>query len=190
MFTAGRFRITMDKTARRYGMASLGKRIGEFRRRKDVTQERLAELMNVTAQAVSKWENDICCPDISLLPKLADYFGVSLDLLLRGEAAGTVRMQESKDICDKVLRITVAPPGGGNEVKLNLPLPLVKSGGGVGAGVIRIVKDGEGKDGKSFAQAIEGIDFNEVVRLAQSGTVGNFMEIKTKEGDAVSMTIE
>ena len=59
----------------------LGKNIARFRKNKHLTQEALAQLVGVSNQAVSKWEQDICCPDIALLPKLADLFDVSLDEL-------------------------------------------------------------------------------------------------------------
>ena len=61
---------------------TLGKRIMENRKRLKLTQEQLAEMLGVTAQAVSKWENDQSCPDIAMLPKLADIFGISTDVLL------------------------------------------------------------------------------------------------------------
>jgi len=54
----------------------------ENRKRLGLTQDALAEQLGVTAQAVSKWENDQSCPDIATLPKLADLFGVSVDTLL------------------------------------------------------------------------------------------------------------
>ena len=61
---------------------TLGKRIAAHRKRLGLTQDKLAELLGVTAQAVSKWENDQSCPDITTLPKLAEIFGVSTDALL------------------------------------------------------------------------------------------------------------
>lgn len=61
---------------------TLGKRIAALRKEKGMTQEQLAEKVGVSAQAVSKWENDVSCPDITLLPLLADLFGVSVDELL------------------------------------------------------------------------------------------------------------
>ena len=61
---------------------TLGKRIAQLRKAKGYTQEQLAEKVGVSAQAVSKWENDISCPDITLLPLLADLFGVTVDELL------------------------------------------------------------------------------------------------------------
>lgn len=61
---------------------SMGKRIMQLRKEKGYTQEQLAEMMGVSAQAVSKWENDVSCPDISILPLLAEKLGVSTDELL------------------------------------------------------------------------------------------------------------
>ncbi|MBE7003303.1 MAG: helix-turn-helix domain-containing protein [Ruminococcaceae bacterium] len=62
-------------------MEQFAKRIRSFRLRRDLTQERLAELLGVTAQAVSKWETGASCPDISLLPALSAALGVTLDEL-------------------------------------------------------------------------------------------------------------
>lgn len=61
---------------------TLGKRIAMLRRNQGWTQEQLGEKVGVSAQAVSKWENDLACPDITTLPLLADLFGVTTDELL------------------------------------------------------------------------------------------------------------
>lgn len=58
-----------------------GERIAAARRAQGLTQEALAQRLGVTNQAVSKWESDQCCPDIMLLPALADIFGITLDEL-------------------------------------------------------------------------------------------------------------
>ena len=75
---------------------SLGRRIARLRLTHGMTQERLADIANVSAQAVSKWENDQSYPDILLLPVLAKTFGVSVDELLGVSApeAATERMPE------------------------------------------------------------------------------------------------
>ena len=77
---------------------TLGRRIARLRLAKTATQERLAKELNVSSQAVSKWENDINYPDISLLPDLARFLGVSVDELLSGASASaqeSVAAQES-----------------------------------------------------------------------------------------------
>lgn len=60
----------------------LGKRIKELRIENNLTQEELAEQLGVSFQAVSRWENDLTYPDITLLPILANMFGVTVDYLL------------------------------------------------------------------------------------------------------------
>ena len=65
---------------------TLGKRIAQHRKRMGLTQDMLAEKLGITAQAVSKWENDQSCPDITILPKLAEIFGITTDALLGREA--------------------------------------------------------------------------------------------------------
>lgn len=63
-------------------MLKIGEKIKELRKAQDVTQEKLADYLNISYQAVSKWENGLALPDITLLPKLANFFGVSTDELL------------------------------------------------------------------------------------------------------------
>ena len=58
-----------------------GDRLAGLRRSTGMTQDALASRLGVSAQAVSKWERAVCFPDISLLPALADTFGISIDLL-------------------------------------------------------------------------------------------------------------
>ncbi len=57
------------------------KNIANLRRASGMSQSTLAEKLNITFQSVSKWENNLSCPDISLLPMIADVFGVSIDFL-------------------------------------------------------------------------------------------------------------
>jgi len=59
----------------------LGIKIKTLRLRAGLTQEMLAEELGVSFQTISKWENSVCAPDISMLPKLSVYFGVTIDEL-------------------------------------------------------------------------------------------------------------
>ena len=63
-------------------MIKLSENIANLRKEKSITQEQLASALNVTNQAVSKWELGKCYPDIELLPDIADFFGVSIDGLI------------------------------------------------------------------------------------------------------------
>jgi len=60
----------------------IGAKIRTLRKEKKITQEDLAEYLHISSQAVSKWETGASSPDIDMLPKLAIYFGTSLDNLL------------------------------------------------------------------------------------------------------------
>ena len=76
---------------------TLGKRIVCHRKRLGLTQDALAEKLGITAQAISKWENDLSCPDITMLPRLAEIFGVTTDELLGIDSATKVHDAEVVD---------------------------------------------------------------------------------------------
>lgn len=78
---------------------SIGQTIKKLRKEKNLTQEELAELLNVTSQAVSKWENETGMPDISQILPLVSVFGVSTDVLFGVE--GTTADEEAVKIIEK-----------------------------------------------------------------------------------------
>ena len=67
-------------------MLNLGLKLGEnlkkFRLQRELTQEQLADVLGVSAQAVSRWENGTTYPDITLLPTIVSYFEITLDELM------------------------------------------------------------------------------------------------------------
>jgi transcriptional regulator with XRE-family HTH domain len=65
--------------------SSISKNISDLRKRKEITQEQLAQALNISPQAVSKWETNTSLPDTQMLPVIADYFGVSIDYLFYGD---------------------------------------------------------------------------------------------------------
>lgn len=91
----------MDETA----SLTLGKRILYHRKRLGLTQDQLAERMGVTAQAVSKWEHDLSCPDVTTVPRLAELFGISTDELLGvARAPEEPRKSHVGEVVDEVVR--------------------------------------------------------------------------------------
>ena len=50
-----------------------------YRFQNSITQQQLADMLGITSQSVSKWEREECCPDIALLPLLADAIGCTVD---------------------------------------------------------------------------------------------------------------
>ena len=64
---------------------SIGEMISSLRKEKGMTQNDLAEKMNVTDKAVSKWERNLSCPDVNSIPKLAEILGTTVDELLNAQ---------------------------------------------------------------------------------------------------------
>lgn len=73
---------------------NIGKTIADYRKAANMTQSEVADQLGVTYQAVSKWERDESLPDITMLPKIADLFDISIDTLLRG----SFEMKEEKEV--------------------------------------------------------------------------------------------
>lgn len=61
----------------------IGDKIKLLRRKRKLTQSQLANELNVSAQAVSKWEKGLSCPDIETIIKISEFFGVTTDFLLK-----------------------------------------------------------------------------------------------------------
>lgn len=72
---------------------NLGNQISFYRKQASMTQEQLAAQLGVSNQAVSKWELEQCYPDITLLPKIADLFSISLDDLFGYKKANEMKCQ-------------------------------------------------------------------------------------------------
>lgn len=85
---------------------SMGTLIAKRRKELGMTQLDLADQMGITDKAVSKWERDIACPDISSLPKLAEIFGMSMDELMQCDSAATVKdKKELQHIIKLILKV-------------------------------------------------------------------------------------
>ena len=87
---------------------TFGQRFTRLRKEKGLTQEDIALKVNISTQAVSKWENDISMPDIGILGDLADILAISIDELL-GKTKPTVSLStnENKDINKMALKIKI-----------------------------------------------------------------------------------
>lgn len=112
---------------------NLGKNISELRKKNNLTQEELANMLGVSPQAVSKWENDTACPDIALLPKIAEIFGVTIDELMNEQ--GSIHSQKavnSKMQTKRIIQIHVLSADGKSS-KINIPFRLVSAGMKIGA---------------------------------------------------------
>ena len=164
---------------------TLGKRIAALRKEKELKQDVLAAALGVSPQAVSKWENDQTCPDISLLPKLAELLEVSVDELLSGkkeELAVTAKVlppEERKALKDMILRIVV-DSADGDRVRVNLPVALVQVAMEMGMEMPQV----------SGNAALKSIDLSQILALAQQGAIGNLVEVESSDGDVVRIFVE
>lgn len=162
---------------------TLGMRIAALRKRKAMTQEDLAEKMGVSSQAVSKWENDISCPDIQSLPKLARILGTTVDELLSGksEEVQLLSPSERKSLDELTLRVRVTG-NEGDKIRVNVPMPLVKVALELGMDIVPGVTPG--MDGfKNF-------DLNKVMELAERGLIGRIVEMESADGSKVEIVVE
>lgn len=161
---------------------TLGKRIASLRKEQDLKQDELAEILGLSPQAISKWENDITCPDISLLPKLAKTLNVSVDELLCGKSESTAKMlplEERKDFTDMILRIIVKSSEGDN-VRVNLPMALVQAAVEMGLEMPQI----------SGNNSLKKINFSDILELVKQGAIGNLVEVESADGDTVCIFVE
>ena len=163
---------------------TIGKRIAALRRDNGLKQDEIAEMLSVSPQAVSKWENDLTCPDISLLPRLAEILGVTVDELLSGKkalqpAVVLVPEEERKDIKDMMLRIVVESVDG-DKVRVNLPMALVQAA----------IEMGMDMPQMSGNDAIKSIDFSKILELVKHGAMGNLVEVESASGDTVRIFVE
>ena len=163
--------------------STLGKRIAALRKQKDLRQDDIAQLLDISPQAVSKWENDQTCPDIGLLPKLAQILGVTTDELLSGkhelQEVRVLPPEERKDIKDMLLRIIV-DSSDGDKVRINLPMALVQIALDMGTEMPQI----------SGKEALKNIDLNQIMELVRQGAIGNLVEVESADGDTVRIFVE
>ena len=161
---------------------SIGNRISKFRKVKGLTQETLANLMGVSSQAVSKWETDASCPDISALPQLCRILGITADELLTGKTneVKLLPAEERKSLDQLTLRIKVDSVAG-DKVRVNLPMSLVKVGLEMGVDMSGNI---------SGAESLKNVDLNKVLELAERGLIGKLVEVESADGDTVEVVVE
>lgn len=95
----------------------IGSKIRTLRKKRGITQEQLAEYIGVSFQAVSKWENDVALPDITLVPVIARFFSVSTDEILSYDS--TEKDEEIKNIVNEAYEYRESDPEKGRAVLEN-----------------------------------------------------------------------
>lgn len=164
-------------------MNTLGNKIATYRKLMNMTQEELATKLNVSAQAVSKWENDLSIPDLSILIELSDMFHISLDELIRPkenlDMPCFVPQEIRKPTDDLVLKIIVKSNDGDN-VKIKLPMPLVKAGLAMGMSLPSVNEQDK----------LKNIDIDALLKMVDQGLVGKLVEIDSADGDHIDIVVE
>lgn len=156
---------------------NIGNNISALRKKKGITQEELANELGVSAQAVSKWENNSSCPDVSLLTQIADYFNVSVDALLRAEEEDIVDFSENKDgnvksNDDKKNIVIKVTQQNGKENIIKVPFKFVKLGLNIGS-MFGLDKDISAK----------------IATLAENDMT-DIVNIDTENGEHVAITLD
>lgn len=161
---------------------SFGQRFARLRKSKGYTQEQIAEKVNISYQAVSKWENDISSPDISILGELATILEVTVDELLGRVDPSRVELVEEnkrKNIKDMILKIIVIDSDDGDKVNVKLPFLLVKALLESGAPI-----------SINGNKSLENVDFKQIFDLVEKGVIGELVNIESKDGSIVKIVVE
>ena len=164
-------------------METTGERIKRYREASGMTQEELAVQLNVTSQAVSKWENDLSIPDLPLLIALSDLFHVSLDELVKQKENNVpvvVAEPLRKPVDQMILRIRVLSAEK-DKVNVNLPLGFVKACMQLGVGMPQVGVDQD---------VLKNIDFDALIKMIDYGVVGKLVEVESAEGDHIEIYVE
>lgn len=107
---------------------SMGDIICALRKEKGMTQKDLADMLNITDKAVSKWERNIAFPDTATLPKIAEIFGVSVEELMNVKSASGNRYKEAPYLLNIILKAVPTAMGVAVVVSSLLGKLDVKSG--------------------------------------------------------------
>ncbi len=142
-------------------MVSIGAKIKFLRKLKGITQEELSDVLHISYQAISKWENGMAQPDISILPVIANYFGVTIDELFgyKLNALTTKERFIQFMVNNGMLKIATDPSDFGNEKKFSINTEKFETNAQIS------------KVGSFFADFIRenNIEFDTLVGLAYHG---------------------
>jgi len=159
---------------------TIGSRIAQRRKAKGYTQEEFSQLLDVTAQAVSKWENDISCPDIQLLPKISQLLNISIDELL-GNAQKKVEEPKANVVDTSKLSFTInITKHNQNPVNVSLPFSTIK----------RFAKMGNGISGVLGNNTLNGVQLDEILNIVEDGATGEVFKVEAEDGTIVKFIIE
>ena len=85
-------------------MKKIGSFIQKCRKEKSLTQEELGEILGVSAKSISRWENSVTMPDLSLITTIAKELGVEVSELLNGKRMDKKELLELRSSVDKIIK--------------------------------------------------------------------------------------
>lgn len=167
---------------------NLGNNISERRKAKGMTQEELAANLGVSPQAVSKWENNLSCPDIALLPEISKLFGISVDELLgvtpAAERAEDVK--EEKTECEpeaayeepvfsgkKATKLVITREQNGKVTNVRFPIGIVRFGLNI----------------SGIFGGLTGEQANSVENAIRTGLAGEILSVDGENGENVTISL-
>ena len=159
---------------------TFGQRFQRLRKQKGLTQEQIAEKVNISPQAVSKWENDLTAPDINILLELSEILGVTVDILLgKVNEVETTFSNEKPNYNNLLLKIKIIS-NDGDKVNINLPFSLIKV----------CVEKGLSMPSINGNEALKNINLNEIFNLIEQGVLGKIVDIQSSDGDIIEIIVE
>lgn len=164
---------------------NLGKNISEKRKAKGMTQEELAANLGVSPQAVSKWENNLSCPDIALLPEISKLFGISVDELL-----GIKSELQTKDIKDesaaaeadyeepapsgkKITKLIITRENNGKITTVKVPISIIRFGLNIG----------------SIFGGLTGDQASSIETAIKNGLAGDIISVDGENGEKITISL-
>ncbi len=167
---------------------NLGNNIYGRRKAMGMTQDDLAAKLGVSPQAVSKWENNLSCPDISLLPEISKIFGVSVDELLKVEPSevNTETNKEDEPFAEpeatyeepvftgkKATTLLITTERNGKTSNIRFPLGIVRFGLNLG----------------SVFGGLTGEQAGIIENAVRTGLSGEILSVDGENGEKVTISI-
>ncbi len=169
---------------------NLGNNISERRKAMGLTQDELATKLGVSPQAVSKWENNLSCPDISLLPDISKLFNISVDELLGVSSpnsnAETTKDEEAHSASEsdvtyeepvytgkKATKLLITTERNGKTTNIKFPLGIVRLGLNIGG----------------IFGGLTGEQANAVEDAIKTGLMGEILSVDGENGEKVTISL-
>lgn len=167
---------------------NLGNNISERRKAKGMTQEELAANLGVSPQAVSKWENNLSCPDIALLPEISKLFGISVDELLgvapaagREEAVKEEKAESEPESANeepvfsdkKATKLVITREQNGKVTTIKFPIGIVRFGLNIGG----------------IFGGLTGDQASSVENAIRTGLAGEILSVDGENGEKITISL-